>query len=513
MDLEILDRLYQAPTPQPSRYIQVRHEGLRSFYFALARLQRELRERDISDPYLIPLLRALGRFRFDASAVPLAFRDQPSRVAPLRLQEFCLRFEQHYPQLHDLASHVASLHSSLMGSDENPLLSGIWSALDREVASVGIVLAHARLKPRVEALLAHDYLLGGARVLSQDDLRSDGWFGQLVVVGAPRWFDRFVFEAPRAAEITCVYFGWTGRRVPREPLFACSTGTLVHAPIPESMPPGEPDEDEEALSIDDLVLDAVSTGALLADLQRKAGGESHGAGDRESVQARAFLLEGGRGVFLEADETASALVLDLEELGRKRVHRLPVSELRQGTIVVLRVSGGGDYVVPVADQLLAHRAAELRARQREWKVFLWAAIDLHGLPQVCADLQRLGGVLADEVNVRRWAGERSIRPRQRSDFHAIMVQIGRQNEEERFWRAMEQIDRAHLGAGQLIRRALLERVRAVDGEELARAGYMEFDLPRMDVARMVACRIVGVGGELTLVDASNIGRLFELEDD
>ena len=104
--------------------------------------------------------------------------------------------------------------------------------------------------------------------------------------------------------------------------------------------------------------------------------------------------------------------------------------------------------------------------------------------------------------------ERSIRPRGYADFLAIMRLVGLADEAPHYWSAMAQIDSAHIKAGQLIRRMLLEQVTKADLAELDRVGSMEFDLPGRGTGRMIACRAIRVSDEPIMVAASHAGRLF-----
>jgi hypothetical protein len=77
---------------------------------------------------------------------------------------------------------------------------------------------------------------------------------------------------------------------------------------------------------------------------------------------------------------------------------------------------------------------------------------------------------------------------------------------------MALIERAHIKAGQLIRRMLLEQVMKSDLAELERVGSMEFDLPGTGTGRMVAFRVVRSASEPVVISAANVGRVLNAGD-
>jgi hypothetical protein len=217
-------------------------------------------------------------------------------------------------------------------------------------------------------------------------------------------------------------------------------------------------------------------------------------------------LEGDQVVFLEAEQGATALVLDLEEAEDHRLARVATSDLTAGMYVLLRAAGGGDYIIPVADAQLGAQAEQLRAMQREWKARLREVVRRSSLFEVSVRLLDLRSRRADETNLRRWIWERSIRPNDRADFDAIMALIGLEAHSEQYWRAMERIDRAHLKAGQVIRRELLTQVRQADLSRLEASGSMEFEIPGVVAGSLVACRVLMVSDNIVNVPSWQLGR-------
>ncbi len=237
-------------------------------------------------------------------------------------------------------------------------------------------------------------------------------------------------------------------------------------------------------------------------------------GDRdeyEDVEAVCVFLEGDLAVFIEADEGAKTLVIDLDEDADDRVTRILVKDIQPGTYVLVRTSGGGDYIVPVADKIMGNLAQQAREYQKHWKELLRNYAKANGLLKTSIDLLDLGSDIANEVNVRNWIWPRSIRTHSYSDFLAIMRLIDLEDKAKEYWNIMGVINKAHHKAGFEIRNSLLDQVRDIDMEELQRRGKMDFKLSGDDEGGLIAFRVESVLAEKVKVPYSRIGQPFRLE--
>jgi hypothetical protein len=248
--------------------------------------------------------------------------------------------------------------------------------------------------------------------------------------------------------------------------------------------------------------------AQFGDLVSGTGSRPGGGGSHEEIDARGFLLEGDWAVFLEGDAKASALVIDLTVDDGESVRRIPISNIEAGMFVLVRTSGGGDYIVPVADEILGPEAQQVRDYQKEWKERLRLVVAARGLFATSIHLLDNGSTLANEMNVRNWMSPRNIRTSGYNDFLAIMRLIGLESEAAEYWSAMGKIVNAHHRAGKQIRDALLDQVRQTDLRELERLGQMEFELPGAESGSLTAYRVEAVLPDLVSVRWNRIGRPF-----
>jgi hypothetical protein len=167
------------------------------------------------DAYLWTALRRVKLFRFECCAVPRTHDDITKSAAALAewLHEYLKPVPLMYP---DLAGETSSLLRNLervRDSRADRLLGKIKEICGENVGTGTAILVKAS---RLVAIAAETWKstpeLAGCRVLSQVTLREDIALEHLIVCGPPRWFDDFVFTAPRARMVSIVCYDWVSTR-------------------------------------------------------------------------------------------------------------------------------------------------------------------------------------------------------------------------------------------------------------------------------------------------------------
>jgi len=214
-----------------------------------------------------------------------------------------------------------------------------------------------------------------------------------------------------------IRYSWIKETLQLDPVFISPKDTK-----PE---PGKPVRgtvhvaEEEYLSSEDLI-PRIDWGRIS---ERATDHISKDAG-QEEVDARLFLLEGEKAVFLDAEDNSSTLIIDLDEEDLSRVKRVPVNYISPNMYVLLRTSGSGDYIINIADRIMGNEAEGARMMQGLWKTRLREAARLSSLLGLSLKLIDLGSGRANEVNVRNWMSYKSIKTWEYNDFAAIMQLVG-----------------------------------------------------------------------------------------
>ncbi|QNI30832.1 hypothetical protein H7849_17145 [Alloacidobacterium dinghuense] len=389
---------------------------------------------------------------------------------------------------------------ALIQSNENPYRIWLAEAVLRNPGDGAVLISDSRLVIAAERQLYRNPSTRRLSVITPAQLTRDRCFDVLYVLGAARWFPSFIFDAPRSTKTEVIRYAWIkdGHREDAKRFLCAAEPTFEME--------DDPAEHEDCYDAADLlpVVDWRSIGRKIAaaELQNTL----------ESAEANLVLLEGERAVFLEAADGASVLTIDLDaDESTERLARIATNEVRPGTFLLLRTSGGGDYIVTEADRhFLKGRAPEVREAQQRWKALLRQEVQKDGLLGTSVRLIDLGSSSAEEINVRNYLSPRSIRTRATEDFQAIMRLVGLGEEWQRYWNMMGEIDHAHRLAGHRIRRQLLRKLEELDLTELERVGRMEITLPEMDAGGFTAFRVLDVSPDSQLVDIHGLGHPFEL---
>ncbi|HYJ89186.1 MAG TPA: hypothetical protein VEW46_24185 [Pyrinomonadaceae bacterium] len=499
------------------------HPAFKEFSFRLRTFERELGE-EVENEYWKPFLRSLKRYRFEVTAAPLGFGNPIVMPADL-LGWLHAQLEQCtmlYPKFAASSRKLLQSLDQLVEGNDNPLLDHI-SRLSGSARrqKLTVLLKESRLITTFEDTLSSRHLINLIEVVGEGQLRGSECFDEIVCIGPSRWFASYIFSAPRAPRIQVLHFDWIKDQWRDSAVFIGSaksqkdsgsdwqriadearydTEEIVKKAAEE---PSDQLEVEELLPI--LDLDQISN--------RLAQSSSVSNSEQDEAEARLFQLEDGSGVFLDADEGSSWLVIDLGKEEEARVKRINVSSIEPGMFVLLREVGGGDYIVPVADTILGQQASNARGLQRHWKSKLRDAVQSSSSYTVSMQLKSHGSVRANEGNVRNWMSARNIRTDDERDFTAIMRFVGLGEETAKYWKNAALIDRAHRQAGGHIRKLLLRQVLKADLRDLERLGRMRFELSESGGGQMIALRVVACSPTINRMPLAHIGRLFELEGD
>jgi hypothetical protein len=502
----------------------VDHAGLGEMSRSLRTLVESLGD-EATDEFWRRILGPLRRTAFALCSTPLPFALAGSVIGPdwNQLQRLTRQSQQMFPDSHDLLNSIVIGLQRLLLEPGSPLIEPL-EILRQKQGEFSIILRNPRMNKEVANFLARSKTLRDLKVVSASQLRGSSHCSVLVAIGPCGWFPEYVFSAPRAAAVHVVSYRWIRDAWKPGPLFLHNTGAANKSsshsigPMPRInggiAPHGSHCSAAEDLHPPDL---------LPPIPVFRPGGFPYGSSTAEAtdelIPARLCHVSGGRAVLVAADDDASCLIIDTSEIGHAAVRRMRVDALEQGLCLLLRTSGGGDFIAPLADRILGALAVKRRSEQVEWKNrLIHTAIARFGVvgrrelsARVCADLQAQGLSQARKTNVHYWMSSKCIRPQQTDDFAAIMNFAGLAARTQEIWSAMGDIDRAHRQAGHLIRRMLMQKIGETSLETLERDGEMDFELGDQEGGSISAYQITDIATQEYEVPADRIGVLLDLE--
>jgi hypothetical protein len=492
--------IYNCNTKQELIKHTVFQNDFGKFCVSLKRLESSLGE-NAEDPFWTAFLSPLKRYRFELCASPVPF-NKPSEKCLTAVRETRRRLllcKSIFPHFEELANDIVEQISSLLELNENPILDYLNSQITLgKTPDPAIVLKESYLVHITEESLNTNRELRKVTLLVPTQLKSCRCYKNLFLVGPSHWFPGYVFCAPRAPKIISVRYSWIADTFRVEPVFA-SSSDVKRASLKSA--------ENDRLSPDEIV-PAIDWGYI----SRRVTNYGQKDDLQEETIARLFLLEDGKAVLLDAEESSSALIIDLNEEDRHRVKRIATNNISPDIYVLLRTSGGGDFVVSVADRIMDKRAENARLMQKQWKTKLHEMAKSLSLLEISLKLLDLGALKANEVNLRNWMSYRSIRTAEYGDFDAIMQLVGLGSRVEELWEIMGMIDKAHRRAGHLIRKLLLQRVVESNLDELQRSGIMEFELSEVGGGSLTAFRVCHVSDDLVKVPVTLLGHPLDVKD-
>jgi hypothetical protein len=462
------------------------------------------------------LLRYLKKLRFVLSSTPL-WLAHPSRhhcVGTLAERERLIRDAEltrpaAMPALQRVFAYADQMHNE--GSSELRAAGGEVMA-ELSTNSVAFLIKSPRYRPCVEGTLrsecGHRKINLPITVLAPSQLRTAGPYDVLIVFGPTMWYPPHLLGSPRAQTVHVLAHDWIRDSEPPRMRFGGAGGHDV-APRRRDRSQRRVGAGARSAAV------SVEGSDLLPSIDIRRLRELSSSGSQSEadpvVEARVFVLEGQKGVFLGSDDGSSRFTIELE--GRDAsVRRVPVSQIEEGTFLVLRTEGSGDYVRTMADRILAGRAATLRSAQERWKQPLRSMIRRCGSKrQASRVLSALDVPQATPGNLARWASPENICTQDKTTFVALTRALEVEYDPEVMWHQMHEIRAAHTAAGAAIKNQLLERIQEADLGELRADGVMTFTLEAGVGGTLTAFRVNQVGTETWEVDSSQLGQPFDLD--
>ncbi|MCX7263934.1 MAG: hypothetical protein NT035_00720 [Burkholderiales bacterium] len=246
-----------------------------------------------------------------------------------------------------------------------------------------------------------------------------------------------------------------------------------------------------------------------------------------SVPARFVLFADGSGAFLPDDKR----VVELSELldGRgnldeteERLPRKNIRDLEEHDLIMLRLSGSGDYLDDVADSEMEHAGlGSLRGEATEWKPWLHRIIKEHGEGLVARTGRDFGLHLPSASYLWVWAGDEVMAPHDFTTFRALITTLAKldrssdsfgvdQYAHEK-WQQMERVKTFHARAGATIRTALIQRVKGLVAERRLVETVESIELPGVHAGRMGLLRVSAVDSKPVRTPQSRLFHVFPLK--
>jgi hypothetical protein len=481
---------------------------------------------DKEDDYQREVVRLIWRLKLTVLQTLLPFDDE--RLDLRQMVARLSKLAEGMPAIAEAVHSISSIVDAALKHPKNPKLervaAGIGGTDDGGADAIlaGLQGASSPGWP-LDVDPVRDLALPGVTVLrSRRDVQGKV-FSRLVVPGSLRFAARplayDLLHGGRASEIVIAAYRGERIYIP-EPLALPRDTTFAAARSRRLVPTVDTDEaPDEAL--DKWVNDSFWEGI------RAQHPDVTPASDRDvPVSARFVLFADASGAFLPEDRTVIEVsdLLDRQEgldVDADHMPRKAVSDLDERDLVLLRLSGSGDYLDEIADAMMSREGRpELRHEATEWKSLLHASLKTHGEGIVAREFRERGGRLRSAGYLWVWAGESVIAPQSFETFRLLIAVLSRLGVAgpadptayaKTKWEEMELVKDYHRRAGSDIRTALLERVKRLIAERTRIDSVASIDLPGVSSGRMGLLRISAVDTKSARVPYSRLFHIHPLK--
>jgi hypothetical protein len=368
--------------------------------------------------------------------------------------------------------------------------------------NIAIVLKDTKLIPIIESIYSQDRF----SVCSINSIKSLDTFDYIFCFGPINrwWFPEYISSSGRAKNIETIKYIWQNNYYdtqnhfcsPLKPITVVKNENPINISPSDSIPP---DLSLPSININEII---ESTWNSSNDLDKEI----------ELVEALVLQLENDNYSYIDKDENSKVQVIDLEnEIAP--VQKISTNQLEKDMYILLKTSGGGDYIIPLANKILGPLAEKCRKSQTLWKQKLRKLVYENGKNWVINQLLQHGCSIANNINLSNWTSYRAIKTNKVHHFLGIMEVIGLKNEGKTIWKEMNLIFNAHLKAGRIITKELIAGITVEDLEELQKMGELEFELPDKDAGSITAFRIIAISDtkKSVLVPESKLGIPYRID--
>ena len=192
--------------------------------------------------------------------------------------------------------------------------------------------------------------------------------------------------------------------------------------------------------------------------------------------------------YLPKSESTRETIIDTSDaFVNAKVKQISSNEIKIGDFILIRTKSDKNYLTDVVDSLLGDNLNFYRNSLSNWKTNLKERIDLLGINNVISEIQLNGSNNSNEVNLNNWISEQTYGPKDQKDFEAIMIVLGKNDQEIiTNWNIITQMRAASIQSGKIISRELTNKLQITSLNELEIIGYQKFKFSDIEDEQRVA---------------------------
>ncbi|MEJ9221169.1 hypothetical protein P4H46_23615 [Paenibacillus glucanolyticus] len=500
--LASVNKIFELTNNYDLRFHEISSEPLAKYSLSLKKLEYKVFNLDEGDILLNDFLTHLRKFRYILSASPLPFSAHIDQFNEKDLHRLSRQCQLMYPGLKEDIDTVLMFYDKLRTSPEKPVLEYLRKSF-RDKISTGLVLKTASDLNAVEEALKRTFITNNIfSVVTPSRLKKELFFDRLIILGPTYWYPDYIFHCPRSQTIENIYYDWQLYRAPRMEYFTKSEFKVstLHQGCKINVNKLTGSTSPEIIEISDQIID-------YKNVEKSLSAKSVLI-TPECVNAKLVGLTDAKGILFEDHSLKNIWTISLQ--ADEQVSKCSVNELDTDCYLLIRTSTGRDYIQIKADEFLGIKAAKIRQRHSAWKKRLRNYTSKYHPDKICRYLRRHGGIRANETNLRNWASDDNIKPREYNDFLALMMLLKLEDHAKKLWKEADDLFRAHQRAGTVIRNLLIQEIKKSNLSKLELEQKMTFSLPDAENATFTAYKIEYISKSVYQVHPHQLRELIDL---
>lgn len=499
--LSRVNKLFELASNYNLRFHEVSSKPLAEYSLSLKKLEYRILNQDEGDILLNDLLTHFRKFRFILSASPLPFSAHSELINSKDLNRLSRQCQLMYQDLKKDIDTVLETYEALRNSPENPVLDFLRENF-KDKRSTGLVLKTASDLNAIEEVLKRTFLWDKSfSVVTPSKLKKSFFFDRLIILGPTYWYPDYLFHCPRSSSIEIILYDWQSYHTPKMEYF-----TKSHSPI-SSLLQGCNIHMRNTIDIDYRELIEVSDQIIDYKKIEKSLANRPALTAKEYVSAKLIGLADAKGIFFEDHSIKNIWTISMQS--KEPILKCSVNELDTDSYLLIRTGTGRDYIQIKADEFIGNRAGKMRHRHYVWKKRVRKYTAKYPAEKICFYLRKHGGTRVNKINLRNWASDDNIKPREYNDFLALMKLVKFEEHAEKLWKEAEDLFRAHHRAGMVIRKLLIQEINKSNLGKLELEQKMTFRLPDSEDATFTAYKIEYISQNVFQVEPHQLRALID----
>ncbi|MGA4719753.1 hypothetical protein [Fictibacillus nanhaiensis] len=508
MNFSSINKIYENVNQYELHFHRLQHYGLKKFSTALYRLETEIKINELSHELLLnDLISSLRKYRFYICASLISFNEFTNFLEKEKLDQLYNRCCNLFPNIISELENCYFEFNTLVKLEENPMLDYINNNINKNLYT-GVLLKSTFDYEATNSLIQSIFVKNNCRLIGSQILKTDTFFDQIIIIGPTRWFPYFIYNSPHAPKVHTITYKWLERKFEEDLYLERSTNKSTIFSGRKIIFNDQLFQKDE---LEDVILETNIENTLdhkiiekqLSNITKKT------IINEEVVPAKLVVLSNDRGIFFEDVSLKNIFSIYSDPYGFT-IGKTSINEIEKNSYILVRTGTKQDLIRAKADEIIGNNSQLYRKIQMRWKNRLRYYVLQNGMNFVQKALLNLGVKNPTEPNIRNWMSEDNIKPALENDFKNILKFINLEEKTDKYIKVAKLLLRAHMEAGTLIRRKLIDEIKKTDLSVLELRGEHVFNLPGEKNVSFTAYRVEFIVERKYQVPSSELKEVISL---